>query len=309
MAINDNARYAYRYLQERYKLTPAQAAGVVGNLVQESGLRTSARNRGDGRDGSDSIGIAQWNGERARNLHAFAKDGGRDAGNLDTQLDFLMHELNGKDGKYGAGSESAAYQKLINSQTHTDATKAFIGYERPQGWSAKNPTGGHGWKNRHDYAGQILGLSPDEIAAARGTSSELGPETAAAIAPSSGEAIQPVQTTETIEPEEKKGLFGITLPDEIAGINTETGIGALGDLAKLFAAQDASVNQQAPRGGRAGSQNVELMQANTGGLLGGNAQGQQQAQLMPWEMELMRLRQKMGSAGGLGGLGGMRGFV
>ena len=168
--------------------------------------------------------------------------------------------------------------------------------------------GGFEAESLRRHGRRLLGAAV-RLAAARGTSSELGPEPAEAIAPSSGEAIQPVQTTATIEPEEKKGLFGITLPDEIAGLNTEKGIGALGDLAKLFAAQDASMNQQTPRGGRAGSQNVELMQANTGGLLGGNAQGQQQAQLMPWEMELMRLRQKMGSAGGLGGLGGMRGFV
>lgn len=310
MAINDNARYAYRYLQERYKLTPAQAAGVVGNLVQESGLRTSARNRGDGRDGSDSVGIAQWNGQRARNLYGFAKASGRDAGNLDTQLDFLMHEMNGEGDKYGAGSERGAYKDLINADNHTAATRAFIGFERPLGWSAKNPTGGHAWKARHAYAGQLLGMSPEEIAAAQGSSSELSPEQAQAIQPSNGDAIQPVDTIETIQPEEKKGLFGITLPNEIAGVDTEKGIGALGDLAKLFAADANTMNQQAARGGRAASENVQLMQANTGGLLGGgqSAEGQP-TQMMPWELELMRLRQKMGGAGGLGGLGGMRGFV
>ncbi len=256
------------------------------------------------------MGIAQWNGQRARNLYGFAKASGRDAGNLDTQLDFLMHEMNGEGDKYGAGSERGAYKDLINADNHTAATRAFIGFERPLGWSAKNPTGGHAWKARHAYAGQLLGMSPEEIAAAQGSSSELSPEQAQAIQPSNGDAIQPVDTIETIQPEEKKGLFGITLPNEIAGVDTEKGIGALGDLAKLFAADANTMNQQAARGGRAASENVQLMQANTGGLLGGgqSAEGQP-TQMMPWELELMRLRQKMGGAGGLGGLGGMRGFV
>lgn len=74
MAVNSNARYAYDYLQRRYNLTPVQAAGVVGNLMQESSMNTGARNRGDGSDGSDSIGIGQWNGGRAKALRAFAAD-------------------------------------------------------------------------------------------------------------------------------------------------------------------------------------------------------------------------------------------
>ena len=93
MSGNNNARYAYNYLMQRYGLQPHQAAGVVGNLMQESGrnLNTSARNPGDGRDGSDSIGIAQWNSGRARGLHQFARDRGVDVGNLDLQLDYAMH--------------------------------------------------------------------------------------------------------------------------------------------------------------------------------------------------------------------------
>jgi hypothetical protein len=45
--MNQNAIYAYRYLQEKYKLQPHQAAGIVGNLIQESSMNTGARNAGD----------------------------------------------------------------------------------------------------------------------------------------------------------------------------------------------------------------------------------------------------------------------
>lgn len=307
MAINDNARYAFKYLQEKYKLTPARAAGIIGNLMQESGMRTGARNAGDGSDGSDSIGVAQWNGRRARNLHAFADKQGKAVGDLDVQLDFLMHELNGE-GDYGGGSERAAYDQLAKADNYTAATKAMIGYERPQGYSADNPTGGHGWKNRHKYAGQIMGLTPDEIASAQAASDELNPQTIEPVTPTT---IQPTEATETIKPEEKKGLFGITLPEKILGVETEKGIGALSGLAKLFQDDANTMNQQVARGGRAPSQNIEIAKADTGGLLGGLAgpDGQQPTQLKPWELELMRLRQGLGKQGGLGGLGGIGRYI
>ena len=53
--------------------TDAQAAGIIGNLQVESGqtLDPNSINPGDGSDGSDSIGIAQWNSGRAANLLAY----------------------------------------------------------------------------------------------------------------------------------------------------------------------------------------------------------------------------------------------
>lgn len=53
--------------------TDAQAAGIIGNLQVESGqtLDPNSINPGDGSDGSDSIGIAQWNSGRAANLQAY----------------------------------------------------------------------------------------------------------------------------------------------------------------------------------------------------------------------------------------------
>ncbi len=59
--------------------SPAQAAGIVGNLVHESGgrLNPGALNPGDGSDGSDSIGIGQWNGTRAAALKDFAAKAGK----------------------------------------------------------------------------------------------------------------------------------------------------------------------------------------------------------------------------------------
>lgn len=145
-------------------LTPEQVAGIIGNLVHESRLNTRARNRNDGRDGSDSIGIAQWNGDRARALVAYANRTGGNASDLRTQLGFVVEELK--------TNEAGALAALRSSKTVEEATAAFAGYERPQGWSAANPRGAHGWENRLKQAQAVAG-APD-LPLARGMQDELG---------------------------------------------------------------------------------------------------------------------------------------
>lgn len=163
--------FATKYYVDK-GLAPYQAAGLVGNLIQESSLNTGARNPGDGRDGSDSIGIMQANGDRARNLRAFAQGTGRDVGDLTAQLDFTLHEMGLGNPEWqklpGYGSEARAGNLLKNAKDVTQATAAGISYERPQGWSAANPTAGHGWANRYGHAqrlasgswGQNAGAAP-----------------------------------------------------------------------------------------------------------------------------------------------------
>ena len=107
--------------------TPAQAAGIVGNLSRESGLRTGALNRGDGSDGSDSIGLGQWNGPRAAALKTFAGAQGKSVNDFGTQLAFVQHELE--------TSEGNAATLLRKAGTAQDAASAFaLGYERPKGF-------------------------------------------------------------------------------------------------------------------------------------------------------------------------------
>lgn len=206
-ALNDNARYAYRYLQDKYKLQPYQAAGIVGNLMQESTFMTNARNAGDGRDGSDSIGIGQWNQDRARNFRAFA---GENTGNLDTQLDFVMHELQGS-GEHGGGSEAYAWNKLKSADNVHDATSAMISYERPSGWTRQNPTAGHGFDNRLSWAGEVLGMSPDEIASARPTNAQAMAQAKSPASDNPLFAMIQGKSADTPKPEEPKSNNGILI--------------------------------------------------------------------------------------------------
>jgi hypothetical protein len=128
-----NAQAAFEYFVSQ-GMTPAQAAGIVGNLQGESGqgLNTGSINPGDGRDGSDSIGIAQWNGTRAQALKAYADSKGVPWTDLNTQLEFLHSELR--------GPEASAYKGLQAAQTPEEAARAMLAYERPKDW---NKPGSH----------------------------------------------------------------------------------------------------------------------------------------------------------------------
>lgn len=132
-------------------LDPIRSAAIIGQLVQESGINPNAINKGDGTDGSDSIGIAQWNGDRARALKSFAAARGASPNDLGTQLDFVLEELK--------TSENGTYQRLMAATTVEEATAAMMGYERPQGWSPDNPRGGSGWSNRLAAASKAAQLA------------------------------------------------------------------------------------------------------------------------------------------------------
>lgn len=134
--------------------TKEQSAGIVGNLLAESKLDGNSLNPGDGRDGSDSIGIGQWNGDRARALKAFAADKGADWRDVNTQLEFVNHEL--------STTEKAAGDRIRSASDITGAAEGMIMYERPAG-SQNGPQGAHNYKGRVSYAMQAAGqdVKPD----------------------------------------------------------------------------------------------------------------------------------------------------
>lgn len=125
--------------------SPAQAAGIVGNLVQESGVRSD----GAVGDSGTAFGMAQWRGERFTRLKRFAASRGKDWKDFTTQLDYIDMELK--------NHETDAYRRLMSAQSVDEATAAFISYERPQGWTTANPRGGHGWANRLAAAQRTAG--------------------------------------------------------------------------------------------------------------------------------------------------------
>jgi hypothetical protein len=115
----DNAMQAYEFLKGK-GLSDVAAAGLVGNLLQESG-------RGGGKldptmvhDGGKGIGIAGWNNDGARNgggrraeLQRLAAARGTSETDFTTQLEHLWSELN--------GPERRALDRLSQAKTPEEA--------------------------------------------------------------------------------------------------------------------------------------------------------------------------------------------
>jgi uncharacterized protein YabE (DUF348 family) len=80
--------------------TRQQAAGIMGNLMQEHGFNTS--------DTSGGYGLVQWTGGRRSELMSMPYPE-----NIYTQLNFLMHELNTS--YAGVQNDIKAYDSLENS--------------------------------------------------------------------------------------------------------------------------------------------------------------------------------------------------
>ncbi|MEQ1952088.1 phage tail tip lysozyme [Mesorhizobium yinganensis] len=151
--VAERAGLAMGYFQ-KHGFTKEQAAGIVGNLLAESSLNTGARNAGDGRDGSDSIGIGQWNSTRARALMKFAGERGKDWRDFETQLAFVIHELD--------GSHKSIGDRLRAARDLKEATHAGIMFEGPAG-SQNGPENAMHYDKRIRLAAQAAGetIKPD----------------------------------------------------------------------------------------------------------------------------------------------------
>lgn len=127
------------YVAKGYK--PDQAAGIVGNLIGESGLNPT-QTADDG-----SYGLAQWTGPRLQGLFAFAKRNKLDPSDPNTQLEYSHFELQ--------NGEKASGDAIRSAGNVNDATAAAVGYERPAGYTPQNPQGASGFDRRLAAAQQL----------------------------------------------------------------------------------------------------------------------------------------------------------
>lgn len=111
--------YVYGRLIEK-GMPPHIAAGFVGNFMVESRASIDPHAVGDG---GSAVGIAQWNDRRPA-LIEFARKRGKDWQDLDTQIDFILHELDTTEGR--------AKAEIWATTTPQDAALAVSRYyERP----------------------------------------------------------------------------------------------------------------------------------------------------------------------------------
>lgn len=136
-----------------------QAAGIVGNLIQESGLNPNTIH-----DNGTGLGIAGHRLERLDAMKAYAASKGKPVNDFQTQLEFIDQELN--------TTESSTGRALRGAKTAQDAAKAFINFERPQGWTAANPEAGDGFTNRVNNAVSLAGGTTNGITGGTGRAGE-----------------------------------------------------------------------------------------------------------------------------------------
>lgn len=114
-------------------LAPHQIAGIMGNVAAESAFNPLAVG-----DAGQAFGLFQHN-DRKGSLFDFIGGQGN-LGNVQAQLEFAWQEL--------MTSENGPFRRLMASTNVYDATHAFTGFERPQGYSASDPQSAHGWDRR-----------------------------------------------------------------------------------------------------------------------------------------------------------------
>jgi hypothetical protein len=124
--------------------SPAQAQGIVGNLIHESGLNPNAVH-----DNNTGLGIAGHRLERLDALRTFAKAKGTAPNDFQTQLEFIDQELRSTESKAGAAVRAAT--------TPQQAAAAFIHFERPLGYDPANVAAAHGYGNRVAQATRLAG--------------------------------------------------------------------------------------------------------------------------------------------------------
>lgn len=106
---NSNAEKVFRYLVDKEGFTQEAAAGIIGNLMQESGVNPKSRQLG----GGPGRGIMQWTEtERWASLTAWAKNSGKDPWALETQVQWMIKEM--KDyGTYNRIKGVTSYKKSV----------------------------------------------------------------------------------------------------------------------------------------------------------------------------------------------------
>lgn len=86
-----NASIIWKYFKSK-GFSDEATAGILGNFQRESGLKPEQKQIG----GGPGRGLAQWGGPRFTDLERFAKERGTEWDNMQTQLDYVMYELETK---------------------------------------------------------------------------------------------------------------------------------------------------------------------------------------------------------------------
>lgn len=108
------------------------SAGITAGFLRESQFSPGAVNPKDGRDGSNSINIGQWNAARGQAFLGFAKQNGLDPNDVATGLKYAKAEIDGVIPYSVSGLSPAFKERLQNAKSEKEAADIMTrGYFRP----------------------------------------------------------------------------------------------------------------------------------------------------------------------------------
>lgn len=126
------------------------AEGFAMNGADESGFNPRAVG-----DNGNAIGLLQWNGPRKRALEAFAANAGRDVWDADTQMDYLMQELQ--------GPEAEAWAQISATKDNKSAAVAILNlFERPAEDHRVRREAAY-WGTSGEYVARQMAPDPDGV--------------------------------------------------------------------------------------------------------------------------------------------------
>ena len=140
-------------------LKPHQIAGIMGNVSAESGFNPLAVG-----DNGNAFGLFQHNDRAPALFNAIGGPAG--LSNVQGQLAFVWQEL--------MTTELASMKRLLASTTTKEATEAFVGFERPQGYTVANPQGAMHFDQRYAGAEAALAKFGDTTVSAQAQLGQLG---------------------------------------------------------------------------------------------------------------------------------------
>jgi hypothetical protein len=155
------------------------SAGITAGFLRESQFHPGATNKGDGRDGSDSINIGQWNAARAKAFLQFAKDKGLNPNEMNTGLQYAKAEIDGEIPRSVSGLAPDFKDRLKNAKTEQEAADIMTrGYFRPlhqDGESAIRGRSASGILAKYGTPVDPLQKGVDEATGAAGAAPKNGP--------------------------------------------------------------------------------------------------------------------------------------
>lgn len=142
--------HAAKRLVKEHKIDPTLAAGIIGRFMAESGQNLDTTAVGDN---GTAFGIAQWRGQRFRDLKKFAAERGKDWRDLDVNIDYFIWEIQNHPKRTNNFlkylKEAGSLEDVIDAMMHFEAPAGYVRGQRKQ-------RGVKSWNKTYQYALKVL---------------------------------------------------------------------------------------------------------------------------------------------------------